>query len=82
MAEEKEEESLHTEMQYQLLKIGTALGYNVIPASNDHSKCFAGNNFSFMSLTSFPEFALDKETLNTELNSLMCYGLKREQITL
>jgi type II restriction enzyme len=45
--EEKEEESLHTEMQYHLLKIGAVLGYDVIPASNDRSKCFAGNNFSF-----------------------------------
>ncbi|HEY5631198.1 MAG TPA: hypothetical protein VIR31_03655 [Nitrososphaeraceae archaeon] len=62
---EKEEEDLHTEMQYHLLRIGSALGYDVIPASNDRSKCYAGNNFSFISLPSFPEFALDKETLNT-----------------
>lgn len=62
---EKEEENLHTEMQYHLLKIGKALGYDVIPASNDKSKCFAGNSFSFISLSSFPEFSLDKETLNT-----------------
>jgi type II restriction enzyme len=62
---EKEEENLHTEMQYHLLKIGKALGYDVIPASNDRSKCYSGNNFSFMSLSSFPQFDLDKETLNT-----------------
>ena len=62
---EKEEENLHTEMQYHLLRIGNALGYDVIPASNDRSKCFGGNNFSFMSLSSFPQFELDKETLNT-----------------
>lgn len=62
---EREEESLHTEMQYHLLKIGNALGYDVIPASNDRSKSYAGNNFSFMSLSSFPQFAMDKETLNT-----------------
>lgn len=62
---EKEEESLHTEMQYHLLKIGTALGYDVIPASNDRSKCYSGCNFSFMSLSCFPKFNLDKETLNT-----------------
>lgn len=62
---EKEEENLHTEMQYHLLKIGKALGYDVIPASNDRSKCYAGKNFSFMSLSAFPEFVLDKETLNT-----------------
>ena len=62
---EKEEENQHTEMQYHLLKIGSALGYDVIPASNDRSKCYNGSNFSFMSLSSFPEFTLDKETLNT-----------------
>jgi type II restriction enzyme len=62
---EKEEENLHTEMQYHLLKIGKALGYDVIPASNDKSKGYAGNNFSFMSISSFPYFELDRETLNT-----------------
>jgi type II restriction enzyme len=62
---EKEEENLHTEMQFHLLKIGSALGYDVIPASNDRSKCYSGNSFSFMSLSSFPEFKLDKDTLNT-----------------
>lgn len=62
---EKEDESLHTEMQFHLLKIGNALGYDVIPASNDRSKRFAGNNFSFMSLSSFPEINLQNATLNT-----------------
>lgn len=62
---EKEEEDLHSEMQYHLLKIGSTLGYDVIAASNDRSKSYKGNNFSFMSLSSFPEFNLDKETLNT-----------------
>jgi type II restriction enzyme len=62
---EKVEENLHTEMQYHLLRIGSSLGYDVIPASNDRSKCHAGNNFSFISLPNFPEFNLDKETLNT-----------------
>jgi type II restriction enzyme len=62
---EKEEEKLHTEMQYHLLKIGNALGYDVIPASNDRSKYYSENNFSFMNLSSFPEFDLDKETLST-----------------
>ncbi|HUC82481.1 MAG TPA: hypothetical protein VMR70_16360 [Flavisolibacter sp.] len=62
---EKEEENLHTEMQYHLLRIGSSLGYDVIPASNDRSKCHAGNSFSFMSLATFPEISLEKETLNT-----------------
>ena len=37
-------------MQYHLLKIGNALGYDVIAASNDRSKSHSGNSFSFMSL--------------------------------
>lgn len=63
--QEKAEENLHTEMQYHLLKIGNALGYDVIAASNDRSKSHCGNSFSFMSLQQFPEINLDKETLNT-----------------
>lgn len=62
---EREEENLHTEMQYHLLKIGNALGYDTIPASNDRSKAFNGNSFSFMCLQQFPEIILDKETLST-----------------
>ncbi|HEX6914543.1 MAG TPA: type II restriction endonuclease, partial [Chitinophagaceae bacterium] len=62
---ESEEENLHTEMQFHLLKIGNALGYDVIAASNDRSKSYSGNSFSFMSLSSFPEFNVDRETLNT-----------------
>lgn len=62
---EKEEENLHSEMQYHLLKIGNALGYDVISASNDKSKSYNGSNFSFMCLQQFPQFELEKETLNT-----------------
>jgi type II restriction enzyme len=63
--QEKKEEDLHTEMQYHLLKIGNALGYDVIAASNDRSRQHCGNSFSFMSLQQFPEINLDRETLNT-----------------
>jgi type II restriction enzyme len=62
---EKEEEDLHTEMQYHLLKVGCALGYDVIAASNDRSKSHCGNSFSFMCLQNFPDIQLEKETLNT-----------------
>ena len=63
--QEKEAENLHTEMQYHLLKIGSALGYDVIAASNDRSKSQYGNSFSFMSLQQFPDIQLEKDTLNT-----------------
>jgi len=60
--EEKEEEDLHTEMQYHLLRIGHSLGYDVISASNDRSRCHDGNSFSFISLDKFPDIGVDKET--------------------
>jgi type II restriction enzyme len=63
--EEAKEENLHTEMQYHLLKIGDALGYDVISASNDKGRCHEGNNFSFISLATFPDINLDKEIFNT-----------------
>lgn len=62
---EKKDEGLHSEMQYHLLKIGNALGYDVITATNDRSRSYDGQNFSFLSLPQFPEILLDKETLNT-----------------
>lgn len=62
---EREEEDLHTEMQYHLLKIGQSLGYDVISASNDRSRCHQGNNFSFISLPEFPDIGVDKDTNNT-----------------
>lgn len=52
--QENQEEDLHTEMQYHLLKIGNALGYGVIAASNDRSRQHCGNKFSFISLQEFP----------------------------
>ena len=59
------DEHLHSEMQYHLLKIGAALGYDVIAASNDRSRSWEGNSFSFLSLKDFPATNLDKEVLNT-----------------
>ena len=63
--EDKEEESLHTEMQYHLLKIGAALGYDVICAQNDKSKSFNNINFSFQCLQDFPVLDTDRDTANT-----------------
>lgn len=62
---EKEDENLHSEMQYNLLKIGNALGYDVIAASNDKSKSHNGNNFSFLCLAKFPEMQIDTDTAST-----------------
>jgi type II restriction enzyme len=63
--EEHNEEDLHSEMQYHLLKIGKALGYDVIAASNDRSKSHGGISFLSMCLQVFPDINVDRETLNT-----------------
>lgn len=63
--DEKHEEDLHTEMQFHLLKIGKALGYDPISASNDRGKSYGEINFSFISLEKFPELKTEKETLAT-----------------
>ena len=63
--EEKQEEKLHDEMQYHLLKIGISLGFDVTPASNDKSKSFGGQSFSFISMKTFPALPCDKETQTT-----------------
>jgi type II restriction enzyme len=62
---EKHEEDLHTEMQYHLLKIGRALGYDPIVAINDRSKSYGEANFSFICREEFPDLPVDKETGNT-----------------
>lgn len=63
--EGKKEDNLHSEMQYHLLKIGASLGFDVTPASNDKSKAFNGQSFSFMAINKFPELPCDKDTQNT-----------------
>lgn len=65
IVEDKQEDSLHTEMQFHLLKIGKALGYDVICARNDMSKSYRDSRFSFQCLSVFPELPIDNETLNT-----------------
>lgn len=62
---EQQEDDLHTEMQYHLLKIGKSLGYEVVAASNDRSKTYHGNSFSFMGLRDLPELTIDRETAST-----------------
>lgn len=62
---ERHEDDLHTEMQYHLLKIGKALGYDPIVASNDRSKSYGEASFSFICREDFPELPVDKETSNT-----------------
>jgi len=62
---EKQEEELHSEMQYHLLKIGNSLGYDVISASNDRSRSFKDSKFSFISLKDFPKIDTSQDAFNT-----------------
>lgn len=62
---EEQESELHTEIQYQLLKIGHSLGYDVVVASNDRSKIYKGNNLSFISLSEFPKLDVPQEDFKT-----------------
>ncbi|PNU21207.1 hypothetical protein C2E25_04010 [Geothermobacter hydrogeniphilus] len=62
---EIEEEDLHTEMQYHIMTIGNSIGYDVIAASNDRSKCHNGQSLSFISLGKFPEIDVGKDTYKT-----------------
>jgi len=65
VVDEEHEDQLHSEMQYQLLRIGNALGYDVIAASNDRSKTYKGNKFSFFCLNDFPELNVSEEVFKT-----------------
>jgi type II restriction enzyme len=65
VVDEKQEDQLHSEMQYHLLKIGNALNYDVIAASNDRSKTYNGNKFSFISIENFPEINVQPDVSNT-----------------
>jgi type II restriction enzyme len=62
---EMEEEDLHTEMQHHILTIGNSIGYDVIAAANDRSKCHNGDSFSFIGMNRFPEIDVDKDTYKT-----------------
>ncbi|MCH7658903.1 MAG: glycosyltransferase family 4 protein [Bacteroidetes bacterium] len=65
VVDEKQEEHLHSEMQYHLLKIGNALNYDVITASNDRSKSYNKNKFSFICIRKFPKIDVAPEVFKT-----------------
>jgi len=65
VVDEEQENELHTKLQYQLLKIGHALGYDVIAASNDRARAYGGNSFSFFCLSRFPKLEVSSEIFKT-----------------
>lgn len=62
---EATEESLHTEMQFHLLTIGKALGYECFSAMNDRSRRFRGVGFSSLCGRGFPDLPVPEEILST-----------------
>ncbi|MDI6760767.1 MAG: hypothetical protein QMD05_08060 [Candidatus Brocadiaceae bacterium] len=62
---EIEEEKMHTKSQYLLIRIGKSLGYDVLVASNDRTKSFNDEKFSFMCLPSLPVIEVENDILRT-----------------
>ena len=55
----------HTQMQYLLCMIGSALGYDVCVASNDRSKSFNGNYLAQLCIPCMPALGVGKEVAGT-----------------
>jgi len=60
-----EQGNLHSEMQSHLLTIGNGLGYDVICASNDRSRCHAGTSLGTLSMPSFPALPVQESVAKT-----------------
>lgn len=65
VVDEAQETQTHSEMQFHLLTIGRALGYDVVAARNDRSRQYNGQSFSFLSLPSLPPLPVPPETGQT-----------------
>lgn len=63
--ETKKEENSHQEQQYLLAKLGTALGYDVWIASNDHGRKYKEERLGNYSLQKFPNLPYSSEVLDT-----------------
>ena len=63
--EEQREESEHTQMQYLLIKIGRALGYEVYVARNDRHRFCDGERFAMLTVPELPQLDCDPEVMET-----------------
>lgn len=55
----------HTHMQFLLMKLGRALSYDVLVASNDRGKSFQEEKFSFHCLCGLPDLGVSQEVAAT-----------------
>ena len=62
---QKQEESLHTRMQWQLIKLGRALGYEVHVARNDRHCSCEGQAFTQLTRPDLPPMGWSSEVLDT-----------------
>ena len=62
---EAQEESLHTEMQHHLLRVGKALGCDVITAINDRNRLCQGQKLSFLCLDQYPDLPVPADVAAT-----------------
>ena len=63
--EEQREESEHTQMQYLLIKIGRALGYDVYVARNDRHRSCDEESFAMLTIPDLPLLDGDQEVMDT-----------------
>ena len=59
------QDQAHTQMQYLLCRIGSALGYEVCVASNDRGKSFNGNHLAQLCLPCMPALDLAQDVAGT-----------------
>jgi len=63
--EEQREASEHTQIQYLLIKIGRALGYDVFVARNDRHRSCDGQSFAMLTLPELPSLGCAPEVMET-----------------
>lgn len=61
--ESKEEESLHSQIESALIKLGKATGCSVCIASNDRNRTYQGKTLGEECLKSLPNFGLNEEAV-------------------
>lgn len=63
--ENTKHEREHTKIEYLLIKMGRALGYDIWVASNDRSCICMGEKFSELTLAELPKLGFDSEVTDT-----------------
>lgn len=63
--DEQKAESEHTRIQYLLIKVGRALGYEVYVARNDHHRSYGGQAFAMLTTPQLPPMSWPSEVVET-----------------